>query len=103
MNNKKGFTLVELIVVIAVLGIILIIALPQVQRIQERNKKKKYETYQESLESAAKLYMDNNVRDIVAHIYFNTYDHANSWSEVVYGRATWNYSNVSRAGLSGNC
>lgn len=64
ISNSQGFTLIELIVVIAILGIILILALPQVQRIQNRNKTKKYETYQESLESAAKLYMDNNGKDI---------------------------------------
>lgn len=64
MKNEKGFTLVELIVVIAILGVILILALPQVQKIQSQNKRKKYETYQESLEDAAKLYMDSNARDI---------------------------------------
>lgn len=64
MKNEKGFTLVELIVVIAILGVILILALPQVQKIQSQNKTKKYETYQESLESAARLYMDNNARDL---------------------------------------
>ena len=62
--NHKAFTLVELIVVITILGIILILALPQVSRIQTQNKYRKYELYQESLENAAKLYIDNNAKDL---------------------------------------
>ena len=62
--NHKAFTLVELIVVITILGIILILALPQVSRIQRQNKNRKYELYQESLENAAKLYIDNNAKDL---------------------------------------
>ena len=62
--NKHGFTLVELIVVIAIMGVILILALPQVSRIQSANKNKKYETYKESLESAAKIYIDNHTKDL---------------------------------------
>ena len=62
--NHKAFTLVELIVVITILGIILILALPQASRIQRQNKNRKYELYQESLENAAKLYIDNNAKDL---------------------------------------
>ena len=64
MKNKKGFTLVELIVVIAVMGVILILALPQVGKIQSANKTKKYETYEQSIESAAKLYVDSHAKDL---------------------------------------
>ena len=64
MINKKGFTLVELIVVIAVMGVILILALPQVGKIQSANKTKKYEAYQKSIESAAKLYVDSHAKDL---------------------------------------
>ncbi len=62
--NRYGFTLVELIVVIAIMGVILILALPQVSRIQSANKNKKYEAYKESLESAAKIYIDNHTKDL---------------------------------------
>ena len=62
--NCKAFTLVELIVVITILGIILILALPQVSRIQTQNKYRKYELYQESLENAARLYIDSNAKDL---------------------------------------
>ncbi len=63
-RNKWGFTLVELIVVIAVMGVILILALPQVGKIQSANKTKKYETYEQSIESAAKLYVDSHAKDL---------------------------------------
>lgn len=40
LKNKKGFTLVELIIVIAILGIIAAIAVPKFKNIQESSKRK---------------------------------------------------------------
>ncbi len=67
MRNKKGFTLIELIVTIAIMGILLIIALPQVSKIKEANKYKKYEVYKSSIERAAKLYTDSNSKDMFGY------------------------------------
>ena len=66
-RNRFGFTLTELIVVIAIMGVILILALPQVANIQRANKDSKYETYQKSLETAAKLYVDSNTKDLFGY------------------------------------
>ena len=66
-RNSFGFTLIELIVVIAIMGVILILALPQVANIQRANKDSKYETYQKSLETAAKLYVDSNTKDLFGY------------------------------------
>lgn len=62
--NDKGFTLIELIVVIAIMGVILILVLPQISRLQSANKDKKYDAYYSSIESAAKLYMDSQAKDL---------------------------------------
>ena len=64
VDNNKGFTLIELIVVIAIMGIILIFALPQVNNIQDANKNRKYEVYMESIRAASKLYIDSHARDL---------------------------------------
>ena len=65
--NKKGFTLVELIVVIAIMGVILILALPQVGRIRTSNQNAKYDTYAQAVERGAKLYVDNYSRDLFGY------------------------------------
>ena len=62
--NDKGFTLIELIVVIAIMGVILILVLPQISKLQSANKDKKYDAYYSSIESAAKLYMDSQAKDL---------------------------------------
>ena len=64
IENKRGFTLIELIAVIFIMGIMLILALPQVSKIQQANKNRKYETYELSIERGAKLYTDSNAKDM---------------------------------------
>ena len=65
--NKKGFTLVELIVVIAIMGVILILALPQVGRIRANNRDAKFDAYAQAIERGAKLYVDNYSRDLFGY------------------------------------
>ena len=64
MKNKKGFTLVELLVAIAIMGIITAIAIPMIRNIREGNENKQYKTYAESLKHAAKLYLDSYEEDM---------------------------------------
>lgn len=63
-KNKKGFTLVELLVAISILGIITIIALPQISNIQNQNKTTKYKKYAETMLTSGKLYVDAYTEDL---------------------------------------
>lgn len=58
--NKKGFTLVELLVVIVILVIIMSIAIPSVTSSLERSKQKQRTAKIQLIESAAELYADRH-------------------------------------------
>lgn len=64
MKSNKGFTLVELLVTIVIMGVISGMAFPLVRGLQERNTYTKYEKYGESLEAAAKLYVNSFEEDV---------------------------------------
>lgn len=64
IKNKKGFTLIEVLVSITIMGIITAIALPEVQQLQATNREKKFETYADSLLSSARLFVDSNFVDL---------------------------------------
>ncbi|WMJ76674.1 MULTISPECIES: competence type IV pilus major pilin ComGC [unclassified Sedimentibacter] len=56
LKNKKGFTLIELIVVLAVLAIIMAIAVPRFLGVQENAKVKADNSTKEQVAKAAELY-----------------------------------------------
>ena len=56
LKNKKGFTLIELIIVIAILGIIAAIAIPRFNGIQETSKEKADDVTAKMIEKAAETY-----------------------------------------------
>ncbi len=65
--NRRGFTLVELLVAVAILGIITGMSIPLIRNIREKNEQKKYNTYGDSLISASKLYRDSYEDDLFGH------------------------------------
>ena len=56
--NKKGFTLIELMVVIAILVVIMGLALPNITSSIERSKQKQKESKMQLIVSEAELYFD---------------------------------------------
>lgn len=64
--NKKGFTLVELLVVIVILAVIMSIAIPSVTSSIERSKDKQKKAKIELIISAAELYADSHKNTFTA-------------------------------------
>lgn len=62
--NKKGFTLVELLVAISILGLIMVIAIPQLSNIKSSNKTTQYKKYAETMLTSGKLYTDSYTEDM---------------------------------------
>lgn len=65
--NRKGFTLVELLVAVVILGIISGMSIPVIRNIQLKNENRKFQVYGDSLISAAKLYRDSYEQDLFGH------------------------------------
>ena len=64
-NNKKGFTLVELVIVVAVMAILVAIAIPTVSAITEKATNAVKDTNAQTIESMLKLKMaDTNVASL---------------------------------------
>lgn len=54
--NKKGFTLIEMLIVIILIGLVLVIAVPAVRNLTYGSSTKKYEQYEKVILEGAKLY-----------------------------------------------
>ncbi len=63
MNNKRGFTLIELIIVIAILAVLAVIAIPSYKSIQKK-----------SIDTALNASVNNLYTYIVAQKYLNHFD-----------------------------
>lgn len=62
--NKRGFTLIELIVTIVIMALILILVMPSITALVSNNEERQYEYYADSLMEAAKVYVDKEGEDI---------------------------------------
>ena len=58
--NKKGFTLIEVIMVIAIIAVLSIILAPNVMVFINKNNKKSCEKVISNIESATKMYVNQN-------------------------------------------
>ena len=56
MINKKGFTLIEMLIVIVLMGIIMTLALPSVMKLMENRSSDEYRTQLKLVEQASNLY-----------------------------------------------
>ena len=62
-RNKKGFTLIELVIVIAILGILIAIAVPRLGGFRDSAAERADEATAETIEKAANLYVATHGED----------------------------------------
>lgn len=62
--NRKGFTLVEVIMVIVIMVLLLLVLVPNVFVLLNKNNEKSCNSLIDNIESAAKMYVTNNKYDL---------------------------------------
>ena len=62
--NRKGFTLIEVIMVIAIIALIFLLLIPNVISLIGKNNKESCENLKENIISAAKIYVNINKYDL---------------------------------------
>ena len=62
--NKKGFTLVEVLVVLAITSLLLLVLVPNVFALINKNNEKSCNSLVKNIEGAAKFYVTNNKYDL---------------------------------------
>ena len=62
--NRKGFTLVELMVTIVIIGLISFLGFPYLMTVINGNEKREFEYYGDAMIAAAKLYIQKEGRDL---------------------------------------
>ena len=62
--NKKGFTLIELIIVITILGIISVLAAPSIVQLLKTNQEKGYVAYEELIKNTIRSYVIDKDEDL---------------------------------------
>ena len=64
MNNKKGFTLIELIGIIIILGLLVIIGVPSLLKNLKNSETNEYDVFKNNLYLSAEAYLASNVDNI---------------------------------------
>ena len=62
--NRRGFTLVEVLVVIAIIAILMLVLIPSTFTLINKNNEKSCNNMIKNIESSAKLYVTNNKYDL---------------------------------------
>ena len=70
--NRKGFTLIETIMVIAILALLMLILVPNVISLINKNNIKSCQNLEDSIKNAAKVYVANNSCDTAKEITIQT-------------------------------
>ena len=65
MMNKKGFTLVEALLVLAIIGVLLLTIIPGILAITKKNKEKTCINTRDNIISTAKMYVAENKYDVI--------------------------------------
>ncbi len=71
MKNKKGFTLIEIIVVVLLIAIVVAITIPSIINKLGNTKDKKYNTYVDLIKENLKMYAIDNKEDLLNYNYFS--------------------------------
>ncbi|MBI5420485.1 MAG: prepilin-type N-terminal cleavage/methylation domain-containing protein [Deltaproteobacteria bacterium] len=94
LRSKKGFTLIELMIVVAIIGILAAIAIPNFLRFQAKSKQSEAKTNLKAIYTAETSYFGENNS-------YNTFQIIN-WSPVGTSRYRYTLSNAVNANDLGN-
>ncbi len=71
MRNKRGFTLVEVLLVIVIISIITLLVMPNISDILSTGKNKKYKTIEDMVRTSLELYNIDYKEDLWSNEYTN--------------------------------
>ena len=82
MNNKKGFTLAELLAVIAILAVIAVLTIPAITNVRKKQTEKIYYDQLEQLLMSSKMYVTDNSSLLNFNLEEQHCSDLNSWKKI---------------------